>query len=286
MGGVRRGWAGFGGVWRGSAGFGGTVTPIIRVPLKIDPEKSKNLVETAQSKLTERNVEGFQARASLRTNKVVGLTNFSAIWKYGCWCSFGSNILSGKGEPKDVVDKACRDLTLAMRCVNYDTAESTCSSDCDNSCNVYNINYARPVQRPGETSETSSYTQCSRSNRNSNCNLWTCSIETDFAKKLVNFFFESIKLNPDYMHDYGFDSNYMCESAEGAQNAHGPGNGNAWSNINPLNEEKKKGNWADDAIKTFVKSMNNAKKEEDEVESSLVCTEKSERGHNFSRNNV
>jgi len=89
-------------------------------------------------------------------------------------------------------------------------------------------------------------------------------------KKLVNFFFESIKLNPDYMHDYGFDSNYMCESAEGAQNAHGPGNGNAWSNINPLNEEKKKGNWADDAIKTFVKSMNNAKKEEDEVESSYT----------------
>ena len=180
---------------------------------------------------------------SFTSSDMIGLTGFNEIWRYGCWCSFGQSILFGRGEPKDAVDQACRELTLAMRCIRHDTQNTTCTSDCDNNCNVLDIEYSRPVSRDGETIDTSSYVQCARSNKKSKCRTWTCAVETDFAKKLVDFFFESVQLNTNFMHSNGFEPNAQCGSSE----EYG-----SWSHINPLNDEKKPGNWEENEILNLV----------------------------------
>lgn len=210
------------------------------------------------------------ARASLRTSKIIGMTDFGNIWRYGCWCSFGERILEGRGEPKDEIDRACRDLTLAMRCVDYDSKTGTCTENCDEACDARNVIYNRPIQRPGETADTSSYLQCSRSNKRSKCKLWSCSIETDFAKRLVDFFFKSISLHDRYVHDFGFNPAFECQSIDNQSNSN-------QMNLNPLNQEKKPGNWQENQkkkgdVNRSIESLN-GKKIADPYDSFTCCGE-------------
>ena len=46
--------------------------------------------------------------------------DLSGIWGYGCWCSFGSEILRGGGQPVNRFDEICRDMTLCLRCAKID----------------------------------------------------------------------------------------------------------------------------------------------------------------------
>lgn len=247
---------------------------------EIATQLEKNEIEEDNSASNNFNTANFMAlggargSASLRTSKIIGMTDFGNIWRYGCWCSFGDRVLEGRGEPKDDIDRACRDLTLAMRCVDYDSKIGTCTDNCDETCDARNVMYNRPVQRPGENADTSSYLQCSRSNKRSKCKLWSCSVETDFAKKLVDFFFKSVNLQDRYVHDFGFNPAYECQSLENADNKSNPQHHN---NLNPLNQEKKPGNWMENQKKSkdvdrSIESLN-GKKIADPYDSFTCCGE-------------
>lgn len=47
-------------------------------------------------------------------------SNFCLEFQYGCWGQIGNNDISGKGEPKDDVDKAFRDWHMCRSCAQID----------------------------------------------------------------------------------------------------------------------------------------------------------------------
>lgn len=193
---------------------------VVKMLMKEEMTKNKNTLETIinagervqQSKTEDSQEESwsrsFTSNGPPRSNlrSAMGMTDFSGIWNYGCWCSFGENIYDGRGEPVDTIDEACRALTLGMRCIIRDTAEMFYS------CDPVNTHYNTPVHRPGE-SLSNSLIQCSRSNTRSDCKLWTCSVETEFAKSLVDFFFDLVPLQDKYLRE-NFDYKNECRSKE------------------------------------------------------------------------
>ena len=126
----------------------------------------------------------------------------SAVWNYGCWCSFNEELLHGKGEPKNLVDEACKNLTMCARCNVIDNGED---------CNPVETFYNAPIAKPGEELDVQRH--CTRANRRSECRRSVCACETEFAAAIIRIFFESTeKFNPDYKHSNGFNRELECKS--------------------------------------------------------------------------
>ena len=83
-------------------------------------------------------------------------------------------------------------------------------NDSDDECDPRNTKYRPPRTRPGEELEV--FAHCRRSNRRSECRLRNCACETEFAYKLMEFFFGGTKIEARFQHNKGFDPVKMCGS--------------------------------------------------------------------------
>merc|ERR1711881_720015 len=47
-------------------------------------------------------------------------TRLTHIWNYGCWCNFGTNLMTGRGPPKNGFDQICKNFQQCLRCAKLD----------------------------------------------------------------------------------------------------------------------------------------------------------------------
>lgn len=175
----------------------------------IHDELIRSLIDKDETeKMIEKSKRIIQAAAALEdTGRNSGSNNgfldLSAVWNYGCWCSFNEELLQGKGEPKNLVDQACKDLTMCARCNVIDHP--------DEECNPVTTFYNAPLAKPGEELNVSKH--CMRANRRSSCRRAVCSCETEFAAAIIRIFFESSEVfDPAFKHSNNFDRELECKT--------------------------------------------------------------------------
>jgi len=173
---------------------------------KLKKDDKKEVDSQSNSMVNDDSLQMMGALGDLGTGRNSGNNNgfldLSAVWNYGCWCSFNEELLHGKGEPKNLVDEACKNLTMCARCNVIDNGDN---------CNPVETFYNAPLAKPGEELDVQKH--CNRANRRSECRRSVCACETEFAAAIIRIFFESSeKFNTDFKHSNGFDRELECKS--------------------------------------------------------------------------
>lgn len=125
--------------------------------------------------------------------------DLTAIWNFGCWCNFGSNLMMGNSKPVDEVDKLCRDMQLCLRCARWDAKQV--GDVCD------------PVTQTWTGVSGPNFVfDCVTENAGDKCAQNSCCCEADFLAGLIGLVFQS----PPYVQDTnflvsnGFDRDLNC----------------------------------------------------------------------------
>lgn len=167
-----------------------------------------------------------------------------SIWNYGCWCYFGENMRHGRGTPVNEVDKTCRALNYCYQCVRLDEREN---NENPKTCAPGEVAYNRPVSLNKEAHEMQ--IACAKENQGDSCKINTCQCETQFISRIISFFFENHRFEPQYKHDKGlFNPNDSCgplppnwRNIDGEEDKDHPndyGNGNAhWNGYGQKNPQ-------------------------------------------------
>jgi hypothetical protein len=123
------------------------------------------------------------------------------IKSYGCWCNF-NNGASGKGQPVDDIDMACKNLFGGYKCANVD----------DVFCDATTVTYNSPdgfTSLPVTIGEE--FQACTDANPGNTCGASACAVEKFFIAKLLRLLISegTVGLNASFKHD-SFDPNVQC----------------------------------------------------------------------------
>merc|ERR1712110_1335860 len=130
--------------------------------------------------------------------------DLTAIWGFGCWCNFGTNLMMGHSKPVDEVDKLCRDMQLCLRCAKFDAQQV--GDVCD------------PLTQDWVTVSGPNYTyDCASQNAGDKCAERSCCCEADFLAGLMGLVFQLPQYVQDtnFLHSQGFDTDLSCPVGPG-----------------------------------------------------------------------
>lgn len=125
-----------------------------------------------------------------------GSWNIQGIFQYGCWCNFGSKLLTGQGKPVNIFDEICKDYQLCLRCARIDGKEDG-----------YKCN---PKKEMFSAKISSNQTVTCSTNQNT-CSSHVCSCNYDFFSRLVVLLWKKKDTyDSSYLHKNGFDVEEIC----------------------------------------------------------------------------
>jgi len=139
------------------------------------------------------------------------------VWNYGCYCNFGSELTTGKGQPVNAEDAVCKRMQLCLRCAELDAKEG--GYPCDTRTVVYNstLGQSGPVQNSNAYSFNSG---CQVQNPDDLCAAHVCTCEMQLINEFLGIFWSGKMHDPAPRHPdnpYGgtFDQEANCQSAPG-----------------------------------------------------------------------
>lgn len=134
---------------------------------------------------------------------------FNLFEDYGCWCRFGSKVMTGKATPIDEMDTQCQTLMHAYECAVMDYEEATDKTDCE----PWNIVYAAGLSgaKMLENGQITGLVEnCNELNADM-CAASACMAEGVFILGLIRILADpAIEINSAYKVANGFDFEGTC----------------------------------------------------------------------------
>merc|ERR1711981_42233 len=127
--------------------------------------------------------------------------NLEGIWGYGCWCNFGTELLTGSYQPVNKFDAICKDLQLCLRCAKMDGDND--GYECNPKTKVYNTTFS------WWPSKESLEGECSKINDGDACGTHCCSCEVDMINELISTIWAMHVYEPEFKHPQ-FDREANC----------------------------------------------------------------------------
>lgn len=163
------------------------------------------LYVTADNQAIKDALEDLQTN---NTGLVRGLVkaDMGMLDQYGCWCYFESDHGSGRGQPVDDVDKFCKTLHDGYSCIMMD------SESWDDVCIPWEVEYESAIGAGGLNgmSIEELRSECEVKNGKNTCESMVCAVEGWFVQSFFLYSVSGGTLNPENVHENGFDSIESC----------------------------------------------------------------------------
>jgi len=128
--------------------------------------------------------------------------SLSGIWEYGCWCSFGPQLLNGGGTPVSPHDEFCMSMTKCLRCAEADTA----------GCDAITTTYDIAADFNPDNGQQALEAACDAVNGNDPCKTHVCMCETNLLSSIVNAVWDGVVYDASFLHGQDFDTSQCSHS--------------------------------------------------------------------------
>jgi len=181
-----------------------------------------NVLESlAEDAIFVKNVDISSAASSILMSRSSAQPRASAFFNvenirnYGCFCRFGSTWRKSHGQPVNDIDEACRSLYHCYKCAGIDSLNDG-GEVCDPSETEYTVPMVKDIDEHG------TYAACSEINTMDPCQIRTCCCDINFAKNILQFFFDQNMFDPAPSHENGFLVDEECPVCQGTGCSQGP----------------------------------------------------------------